>query len=199
MLTGVVSPGSLSGAGTRHIPNQSDGKLAQAGKKGKPVFATAPYEPDERGVLRPILPERCGLGPAGERCSLYVDHDRPCKTGPRFPLAVVGCSVHREHRFTLYPPGHFRYGRRPVVPSSPSGPLLRESASGRPAWEASVFAGALDAARGCRWPADSPWDDVRRRRTQGRHLEFAARLVGVHPELAEGLGSGSRSGWTFLR
>lgn len=48
-----------------------------------------------------------------------------------------------------------------------------------------MFAAALDAARGSRWPADSPWDDARRRRTQGRRLEFAACLVGVHPELTD--------------
>ncbi len=118
---------------------------------------------------------------------MYVDHERRRKTGPRYPLAVVGCTVHPQGRYTLYPPGHYPYGRVAVVASSASGSVLREGESPRrPAWAMTVFAAALDAARGERWPSESPADDRRRRRTQGRRLELAGRLVGVHPDLDAG-------------
>lgn len=151
---------------------------------GKPVFATTAYEPDARGVLRPVLPERCVFASGAEACSLRIDHYRPRKTGPCFPLAVVGCSTHGAGRYTLYPPGHYRYGREAVVLCSPSGPLLRDEA-GQPVWQETLFAAAADASRGERWPSDSPWEDARRRRTQGRRLTLAARLVGVHPTVAD--------------
>jgi hypothetical protein len=148
-----------------------------------------PYEADEDGVLRPVLPSHCvfGRGAGGsETCSVYVDHYRCRKTGPCFALAVVGCSTHPDGRYTLYPPGHYPYGRQAVAPYSPSGALLLDWATRRPAWESTVFGAAVDAAGGQRWPSDSPWNDRRRRRTQGRRLEFAARLLGVHPGLDEG-------------
>lgn len=50
-------------------------------------------------------------------------------------------------------------------------------------WQATLFNAATDAADGQRWPADSPADDERRRRTQGCRLELAGKLLGVHPEL----------------
>lgn len=114
-----------------------------------------------------------------------MDHCRPRKTGPRFALAVVGCSAHPDRRYTLYPPGHYPYGREAVAPYSPSGALLLDGARGRPAWETTLFAAAMDAAEGKGWPSDSPWHDARRRRTQGRRLELAGRLLGVHPDLDE--------------
>jgi hypothetical protein len=123
---------------------------------------------------------------AAEPCSLYVDHYRARKTGPRFPVAVAGCSVHRLGRFTLYPPGHFPYGRAPAVACSVTGPPYCDRATGQPAWEASVFAAAVDAAAGTGWRSDSAWDDPRRRRTQGRRLRLCARLAGIDPALDEG-------------
>ncbi len=116
-----------------------------------------------------------------------MDHYRSRKTGPRYAVAVVGCSAHPQGRYTLYPPGHFPYGREVVVPYSPSGMLLLDAATGQPPWEATLLAAAVDAAGGERWPSQSPWDDARRRRTQGRRLDFAARLLGVHPETGEGV------------
>jgi hypothetical protein len=151
------------------------------GSKG--VFAVAPYEADAEGVLRPRLPARCPFATGAESCRLGVDHLRDRKSGPRFPLAVVGCSRHRQHRFTLYPPGHVRYGRVAVAPYDPSGKLVYNEGTHEPAWQETLFAAALDAAAGERWPADSPAQDSRRRRTQGRRLERAAWLLGVHPEL----------------
>ncbi len=112
-------------------------------------------------------------------------HYRARKTGPRFPLAVVGCREHTDGRYTLYPPGQVPYGREAVAPYGPSGELRVEASTGEPVWEATVFAAALDVARGERWPADSPWDDPRRRRTQGRRLSLVGWLLGVHPEQDE--------------
>lgn len=148
-------------------------------------FATTAYEANKDGALRPVLPSRCVFARGAETCSMFVGHDRPRKTGPRFPIAVVGCSAHPHRRYTLYPPGHVPYGREPVAPCSPSGGLLRDGAPGEPVWEATLFAAAVDAAGGERWPSDSPAGDPRRRRTQGRRLELAGWLVGVHAEIAD--------------
>ncbi len=145
------------------------------------------YEPDEQGVLRPVLPSHCAFATGTGSCRLFIDHCRPRKTGPHFPLAAVGCSEHPKGRYTLYPPGHFPYGRESVAPYSPSGVLYVDSATGKSAWETTFFAAALDAANAEWWPSESPWDDSRRRRTQGRHLDFAARLVGVHPSVEDAL------------
>jgi hypothetical protein len=106
----------------------------------------APYEPDPGGVLRVVLPKRCVHAKAAETCSLFLDHHRPRKTGPGFPLAVVGCSRHPLGRYTLYPPGHVPHGRQAVVPCSPSGRLLQDSATGQPVWQATLFRAAIDAA-----------------------------------------------------
>ncbi len=130
-----------------------------------------------------MLPERCVFAEATETCSLSIDHYRPRKTGPGFPIAVVGCSRHPFGRFTLYPPGHIRYGRQPVVPCRPSSSLQQDPDTGQPLWQETLFGAALDAAQGQRWPAHSPAEDVRRRRTQGERLGWAGRLLGVHPDL----------------
>ena len=134
-------------------------------------------------MLRAVLPDRCVFALASETCSLLVDHYRARKTGPGFPLAVVGCIRHPLGRYTLYPPGHVPYGRQAVVPCSPSGPLLQDRTTGRPVWLATLFDAPTDAAVGQRWAAHSPSDDARRRRTQGCRLELAGQLLGVHPEL----------------
>ena len=148
-------------------------------------FATTTYRANKDGVLRPQLPSRCIYATGAQSCCIVVDHFRLRKTGPCFPLAVVGCSAHSPRRYTLYPPGHVPYGREAVAPYNPSGELLVEAASRQPPWEATLFAAALDAAKGEGWPSESLYDRPRRRRTQGRRLERAGRLVGVHPQLKE--------------
>lgn len=155
------------------------------GAQARLPFATTTYEADKEAVLRPVLPSRCVYATGAETCSMFVDHYRARKSGPRFPIAVVGCSAHPQGRYTLYPPGHVPYGREAAVPSSPSGGLLRDAATGAHPWETTLFAAAVDAADGERWPSDSPALDPRRRRTQGRRLELAGRLVGVHAEIAD--------------
>jgi hypothetical protein len=160
--------------------------VARAEAEGKRVFQEALYEADERGRLRPVPPLRCAFAEGPGPCHLFIDHFRRRKTGPRFPLAVVGCRDHPDGRYTLYPPGHFPYGREAVVACSPWGELQVDASTGEPLWEATLFYAAQDAAEGERWPADSPWNDSRRRRTQGRWLDFAGRLLGVHPGQDEG-------------
>ena len=155
--------------------------MARAEAGGKRVFQEALYEADEEGLRWPVLPRRCAFAEGPGRCDLFIDHFRPRKTGPRFPVAVVGCRDHPDGRYTLYPPGHVPYGREALVPCGPSGELRVEASTGEPLWEATLFGAAQDAEQGERWPADSPWNDARRRRTQGRRLDFAGRLLGVHP------------------
>ncbi|MFH1570271.1 MAG: hypothetical protein ABIL09_19925 [Gemmatimonadota bacterium] len=134
-------------------------------------------------MLRVVLPLRCVFAAAAETCSLFIDHYRPRKTGPGFPVAVVGCGRHPLGRYTLYPLGHIPYGRQAVVPCSPAGPLLRDPATGQPLWPGTLFDAAVEAADAQRWPGHSPADDDRRRRTQGCRLDLAGHLLGVHPEL----------------
>ncbi len=150
-------------------------------------FATTTYKADTDGVLRPELPSRCVFATGAQTCSIIVDHYRSRKTGPCFPLAVVGCSAHPQRRYTLYPPGHFPYGREPVAPYSPSGDLLLNAATGQPLWETTLFAAAVDAAKGVGWPGESLWNDPRQRRTQGRRLQLAGRLLGVLPKMDDGV------------
>lgn len=151
-------------------------------------FATTTYEAGHDGVLRAQLPSRCVFATGAQTCCIFVDHYRLRKTGPGYAVAVIGCGVHPYGRYTLYPPGHVPYGRRPVAPYRPSGQLVVDAESRRPPWEATLFAAALDAAKGESWPAEGRWfqqPDPRRRQTQGRSLQLAGRLVGVHPQLED--------------
>jgi hypothetical protein len=165
-------------------------------RSGRP-FLTTTYLPDEQGRLVAKLPERCPAAKAGEPCQLRVDHYRERKTGPCFALTVVQCSTHQV-AFTLYPPGHYPYGRVAVAPVAPDGSLLRQAdvdsitvsndAGGTPTepvdWSPTVFGAAQDAAAGQAWPRESP----ARWRTQGRWLQLSARLLGIGPVVDDGEG-----------
>ena len=158
--------------------------MAQVPRLSTPVFATVQYRVHGADRVRADLPERCVFArPADDGCRVHVDHLRQRKTGPGHPLAVVVCAVHPVARYTLYPPGFYPYSRRRVAPLGTTGSVLRDGDDGALAWDTTVFEAALDAATGQRWPEDSPAHDPRRRRTQGRHLEFAGTLLGVHPGL----------------
>ena len=152
-------------------------------------FATTTYEADRDGVLRAQLPSRCVFATGAQTCSIFVDHYRPRKTGPGHPVAVIGCLSHRRGRYTLYPPGHVPYGRQPVVPYRPTGGLVIDPKTGRPPWETTVFAAALDAATGKSWASEG-WfghPEAYLRQTQARHLHRAGRLVGVHPQVDDSI------------
>lgn len=151
-------------------------------------FATTNYTEDQEGVLRAVLPSRCVYATGEQTCVMFVDHYRERKTGPCYAVAVVGCRVHAGRRYTLYPPGHYPYGRVSYAPCSASGQVLVDAQSGQPPWEQTLFGAALDAEQGQSWPSEQQWwqdSDTPGRRTQGRRVELAGRLTGVHPQLAE--------------
>lgn len=95
--------------------------------------------------------------------------------------------MHGGRRYTLYPPGHYPYGRVAVVPYSAGGELLLDADSSEPQWQATLFGAAQDAAEERIWRVEQNWweerRDPRRRRTQGRWMEMAGRLTGVSVEL----------------
>ena len=149
-------------------------------------FATTNYQADQDGTLRAVLPSRCVYATGEQTCAIFVDHYRERKTGPRYPLAVVGCGVHGGRRYTLYPPGHYPYGRVAVVPYSAGGDVLLDATGKRPQWQVTLFGAAQDAKQGKLWPAEQHWwqaSSTPCRRIQGRRLELAGRLTGVSPEL----------------
>ena len=57
-------------------------------------LATTNYEADEDGTLHAVLPSRCVYATGEQTCAMFVDHYRKRKTGPCYPVAVVGCRVH---------------------------------------------------------------------------------------------------------
>ena len=149
-------------------------------------FATTRYQADQDGTLRAVLPSRCVYATGEQTCQIIVDHYRERKTGPGYPIAVVGCGTHGGRRYSLYPPGHYPYGRVAMAPCSADGALLLDADGGQPQWQATLFGAAQDAERGQRWPSEQCWwqRDPRRRRTQGRRLAMAGRLTGVSTALA---------------
>lgn len=159
--------------------------MPRARRRSTPIFATAPYEPDGQEQLRAVLPTRCPFtSPGEEGCRLGVHHRRERKTGPCFPLDVVHCATHPVHSFTLYPAGHFPYGRKALVRSSVAGPLMLDAETREPVWDGTVLEAAQQAASGVRWVPHSAHTVVPAvRRTQGRRLELAGLLLGVHPDL----------------
>lgn len=150
------------------------------------VFATVQYDIAENQLPRVVLPTRCVfVTPSENDCRVHVDHYRDRKTGPCFPIAVLCCVNHPIRRFTAYPPGHFPFGRSPLLAVSLSGPMLRDGDSGKPSLECTQLQAATDAAIGCRWPDECVEHEPATRRTQGHRLEFAGLLFGVDPELAD--------------
>jgi len=155
------------------------------------LFVQAPYVPDAHGELGCQLPAQCPQAEADTPCRIGIHHRRERTTGPCFPLVVAQCHAHPKPAFTVYPSPHVPYGRVAMVPARlDGGGLLQEGDSGAPAWEQTVFAAARAAARGERWDtlgmyAEGMREDPGHARTQGRHLELAGKLTGVHPELSD--------------
>ena len=151
-------------------------------------YATTSYEADEDGTLHAVLPTRCVYATGEQTCAIFVDHYRERKSGPRYPIAVVGCREHGGRRYTLYPPGHYPYGRVAVVRYSTDGELLLDADSSQPQWQETLFGAAQDAEQEKGWPSELHWwrsSGTPCRRTQQRRLELAGRLTGVSPELEE--------------
>ncbi len=114
---------------------------------------------------------------------MRLHHWRERKTGPEHPLMVVRCEVH-EVALTVYPPGHYPYGRRALAPCSPGG--VEPAASERD-WKNTIFEAATSGANGRAWMREAAWGSEWWWSSQGRLLDLALMLTGTHPELAEGL------------
>jgi len=137
------------------------------------------------------LPTMCVYATdGGAACQVTLHHWRDRKTGPAFPVAVLRCATHGR-AFTVYPLGHFPYGRSSLAPVAPDGEVLWTHDDGtgpRLAWEHTVFAPsfALVAAAAAP-PPDSPgppqpvdpwWMTEECEGTQ------AARVLGLDGEVA---------------
>jgi hypothetical protein len=96
---------------------------------------------------------------------------------------VARCAVH-EVAFTVYPPGHFPYGRRALAPCTPAG---QEPSEPERDWSETVFAGAVDATQDQPWPREAIGGSDRWWSTQGRLLRLGLCLTGTHPDLADEL------------
>lgn len=159
------------------------------------------YHPDEEGRLIPEIPKDGPCRGWDERpCRLSSDHDRERKTGPCFPLRVMRCLVH-GHGFTLYPPGHFPYGRKRLAAVAWEGSPEQseekereepgtgggnEDDRGLECFRGTYFEAMLDAAAGQAWPQRSYEGSLRERfSTQMRQLRRGLRLLGAAPELGE--------------
>ena len=155
------------------------------------LFVQAPYVSDSHGVLCCQLPAQCPQAEVGTPCRIGIHNRRERTTGPCAPLVVARCHTHPKPAFTIYPPPHVPYGRVAMAPARlDGGGLLQEADSGAPAWGQTVFIAAQAAVRGERWDtlgmlAEGMRQDPGHARTQGRHLELAGKLTGVHPELSD--------------
>ena len=137
------------------------------------------------------IPPRCPWWEEGfDECDVKDKGWRLRSTEPCHPLAKAKC--HHGPAYTLYPPGFAPYQRSSVAPMSASGEIVRVGAGsdesvapGGLAWLRTLFAAALDAARGMSWSRESPADDPRRRRTQRRHIALAAMLLGLAADVDE--------------
>ena len=151
-----------------------------AGPRARREFVVTPYIADASGRLQPERPDCCPWkAPREDLCPLFDHHWRERKTGPCFPLVVLGCRAH-ERAFTLYPPGHVPYGRVALSPVAPDGSSIR--ASGKEPVErfrGTLFEPALDAARGRAWHREHVGSTERWWGTQLRRLARAAELVAV--------------------
>jgi len=153
-------------------------------RTGKPFLVTT-YVPDEQGRLVAKVPERCPAAKTGEPCQLRVDHCRERKTGPCFPLAVMRCSTHQV-AFTVYPPGHYPYGRVAVAPVAPGGELLREGDAD--VTETSDAEGDADAAE----TSDAQGDAASTKTSDAagdavsRALDWVLTVFGAAQDAAEG-------------
>jgi len=169
-------------------PQQAQSTYATRPIAASRPFLIAPYEPDPSGVFRPQIPDCCICHDVdGPPCWITVDHWRPRKTGPCFPLLVARCSVH-DCTFTVYPPGHYPWGRGALVPVAPNGHAIIDADL-----RDTVFEAALDAADRTAWKRPvPPWSDQQPDPTQAaagwwstqcRQLGFSLRLLGLDDDL----------------
>lgn len=126
-------------------------------------------------LLEPVVPKR---GPCwGETaCRVRVHDRRRRKTGPPWGwIAVLRCEEHAVS-FAAYPPGHYPYGRVPLVDLALDGGDLGteerdEAATG------TLLEAAVGATKGALWPREEGVGEVRS--TQRRRLRGIAALLGL--------------------
>jgi hypothetical protein len=100
-------------------------------------------------------------------------------------LTVAACHAHGI-RFTLYPPGYGPYLRQPMLQVAPDGAPAAGGEHGE--FSDTVLEAAVDAKVGRAWARTSEDKSDSREGSwgkQGRHLEFASRLVGVARDLTD--------------
>ena len=164
-------------------------KSYRRGPRLRRPFLVTSYLPGSAGGLAAALPAFCPRGIELRDlscCATKIDYYRGRKTGPQHPLAMARCRTH-GCGFTLYPPGFAPYQRQPLINIAPDGSeVVTEDLGLRRDFADTPFAAAIDAADGIGWARDSHdslpehwWS------TQGRHLNLAARLVGIARGLAE--------------
>jgi hypothetical protein len=168
------------------LRQKRDDTLPEAAKHCTSSVCDGPYVVGEGGEYRPgLIPTRCPLAPRNSvPCRIGVDHRRPRKTGPEFPLDVLACATH-DSRFTLYPLGHVPYGRERVAPVTPSGDAVvtaspksgTESEAAVAGWANTRFTAVADAATGKLWPRCGPGA---RRLTQESRVDDVSRLLTVN-------------------
>lgn len=104
-------------------------------------------------------------------------HDRRRrKTGPPWGwIAVLRCEEHAVS-FTAYPPGHYPYGRVPLVDLALDGSGL-EIEAGDDVAAGTLLEAAVGATKGALWPREGGVGEVRS--TQRRRLRGVAALLGL--------------------
>lgn len=150
------------------------------------IFVVAAYVEGADGRLEPGEVSACPVGDGGDNCVISNHEWRSRKTGPRHPLRVARCRPHTVF-FTIYPPGHVPYGRRPIAPLAPDGGSTVGSDAGLERFEGTYLDAALDAANGDAWARHCPGGTDRWWSTQHRRLERATLLLGVAPQLDQAL------------
>lgn len=143
---------------------------------------TAPYVAQADGTFAPVRPSNGPCWADDTRsCRLVRSHVRHRSTGPPIPLLVLRCQVH-EIAFTLYPPGHFPYGRVPAIRLGLDGGPL-QSGPDEDRFGGTIFEAARDAARGKAWDRSRDGGSERWWQTQRRWLARTALWLGVLPGL----------------
>jgi len=95
---------------------------------------------------------------------------------------VATCKKHADGgAFTLYPPAWAPYRRQALAPATPAGHAVREVPVGAVSCD-TIFEASHDAARGDTWPPMGADTTAGVRRTQRRHISYAAALLGLAPD-----------------
>ena len=122
-------------------------------------------------------------------CQVTRNFLRPRKTGPEYAVAVLLCKTHGRS-FTVYPPGHFPYGRYAVINTSPFGDTSFIKGKDTPQrcdclFEGTLFQAGLDAAQRRAWPREGDGVSDQLWSTQVRTLSDLTRLLGVDTSLQD--------------